>query len=182
MEPKEQFVQALKDSVTNTFSTILSVLPKVGEEQWHDKLFGACDTMVASVGLAGNLSGSLNFMIPKENAAKLVKKMLGSDTVSDQDVVDGIGEIINVLTGGFKMQVEREYVFQQSIPTVIQNAQGAEISSVTGADLTGVRLNCGEFEGYLLLSYSIGKNVPDEAAAPAKPKIIPQIILKDPKA
>jgi chemotaxis protein CheX len=73
------------------------------------------------MGLSGDVSGSIIVSFGKGSACKLVGNMLGTsyDEIND-DVKDGIQEIVNLIAGQAKtMLVDTEYHFQVSIPTCI---------------------------------------------------------------
>ncbi|MBF0197426.1 MAG: chemotaxis protein CheX [Planctomycetes bacterium] len=76
------------------------------------------------MGLSGDVSGSIILSFEAKTACKIVGNMLGAsyDTIDD-DVKDGIQEIVNLVAGQAKtMLADTEYHFQISIPTCIIGA------------------------------------------------------------
>lgn len=73
------------------------------------------------MGLSGQVSGSIIVSFVKEAACKVVGNMLGTQpTELDDEVKDGIQEIVNLIAGQAKTMLENtDYHFQVSIPTCI---------------------------------------------------------------
>jgi len=76
-----------------------------------------------TIGLSGNAEGFVSVSFTNAVAKKIVAKMLMIDdgeTVTDADLQDGVGELMNVVAGYAKAQlVNTEHSFQLSIPNVI---------------------------------------------------------------
>lgn len=77
--------------------------------------------IIASMGLSGSLSASLAVGLSEAGACLLVSKMIGLEIKTfNQDVVDGIGELANIIAGVVKTSFsELGCVFILSLPTVI---------------------------------------------------------------
>jgi len=56
----------------------------------------------AMVGLAGALCGVLTVCCAAKTAGLIGKNMLGGTNISEDEVVDALGEICNMITGNFK--------------------------------------------------------------------------------
>lgn len=74
------------------------------------------------MGLSGSASGSVVISLPTRLAIEMVSKMLGEapgETLTPE-VSDGVGEIINMISGQAKASLAKtKYHFQISIPTVV---------------------------------------------------------------
>ncbi len=73
------------------------------------------------MGLSGEVSGSIIVSFTKPSACLIVGNMLGAtyDEIND-DVKDGIQEIVNLIAGQAKMMLkDTDFHFQVSIPTCI---------------------------------------------------------------
>jgi chemotaxis protein CheX len=84
----------------------------------------------AMVGFAGTITGLVSVQCSNKTAAAIAAKMLftNTSTLTDDDIRDAIGEIANMVAGGYKAKyVERidngELVLEQSVPTVIKGEQ-----------------------------------------------------------
>ena len=56
----------------------------------------------ASIAVTGGWSGHVTLDVSRAGAGDLARRMLMADEVSDDDVVDAIGELVNVLGGNVK--------------------------------------------------------------------------------
>lgn len=116
-KPDSSWTSLLENSAREVFEIMLgseiSVVPPSSD--------GPSGTVMAVVGLAGQLSGvfSMNFTV--EGAERAAKKMLGVDEVkSGQEVHDAVGEICNMVAGNFKAKVSSlADGCLLSVPTVI---------------------------------------------------------------
>ncbi len=126
MELQQQLEDALKRAVADTFSVTLSLSPELNTNM----SFSLQENMIiSSIGLAGAIEGNISLWITVDIAADIVSKMLGIEIEPDSpDVMDGVGEIINMIAGGVKMKMDStEYKFDISIPTTVK---GDNIESV----------------------------------------------------
>jgi chemotaxis protein CheX len=73
------------------------------------------------MGLSGDVSGSIIVSFEKEAACIVVGNMLGTEkTELDDEVRDGIQEVVNLIAGQAKTMLKgTDYHFQVSIPTCI---------------------------------------------------------------
>lgn len=80
--------------------------------------------LTAMVGLAGRLCGVVSIACTSSAASRMASKMLGVETNGvDESVRDAMGEICNMVAGGFKSKVvELERDCNLSVPTVITGA------------------------------------------------------------
>lgn len=78
--------------------------------------------VIGSIGVAGFLSGSISLFMPKKLARKAVAAMLMMDEATvpaDEELIDAIGELINMVGGGVKTELfEKAPLFDISIPSV----------------------------------------------------------------
>lgn len=183
MELVEIMRNALRDSIKETMATIFASEPKFIEgepAEMHNY------DLTCSIGFAGGLEGSVIALFKKQDAALIVAKMLGMD-VNDVagDVVDGIGEVLNMISGGIKNRLDAEnYSFDINIPTVVN---GHELNVLVGAGVTmlKVMVNIENFGFGMILSYKAheaGKEPSKFAARKASIKsddLLKNLIAKD---
>ncbi len=128
-----EFINPFIDATRNVFSTMCGIDTK------RKKLFLKEDhKMVGEVsgvmGLTGSATGSVVISMPGKLACMLVGRMLGEQPAEElnNDVCDGVGEIINMIAGQAKaMLVKTRYHFKISIPSVVKGL-GHEISHKKG--------------------------------------------------
>jgi len=71
------------------------------------------------IGLSGDAQGSISLSFPQDVAIRTVKKMLGDpETISEEDMTDGIGEIANIVAGNAKKHLTK-FDLSISLPNVI---------------------------------------------------------------
>lgn len=103
------------------------------------KMFGDISGVM---GLSGAASGSVVISLPSYLAKTLVGRMLNDPNVAESDVRDGIGEIINMISGQAKAALsETKHRFSLSIPTVVAGP-GHEISHKKGTPCIVVVFQC----------------------------------------
>ncbi len=126
MELQQQLEDALKSAVEDTFTVTLSLSPKINTDM---SLPLQENTIISSIGLAGAIEGNISLWITVEAAAKVVFRMLGMEVdIDSPDIMDGVGEIVNMIAGGVKMKMDStEYKFDISIPSTVK---GDNIESV----------------------------------------------------
>ncbi len=135
MELSKIMQAALNESIKETIVSVFASVPTLLEgepSKMHDY------DLICSIGFAGSLEGNVVALFKKEDAQMIVSKMLGMDiTEVSADVVDGIGEVLNMIAGGFKNKLDQEnYRFDINIPTVVN---GHELNLLVGAGVTILR-------------------------------------------
>ncbi|MDR7252862.1 chemotaxis protein CheX [Nocardioides sp. BE266] len=76
----------------------------------------------ASIAVTGGWSGHVTLDVSRTGADVLAARMLQADEVSDEDVVDAIGELVNVLGGNVKGLLLEESAL--GLPEVSTDAPG----------------------------------------------------------
>jgi chemotaxis protein CheX len=82
-------------------------------------------TLTAVIGLAGALSGAYTVLVSAEAAMQMTACMAGMEvTVVDETVLDGLGEITNMLAGAWKSKIScLNAACLLSVPTVVTGTQ-----------------------------------------------------------
>jgi chemotaxis protein CheX len=94
----EPFIQ----ETVNTFDVMLGVKPEAKELETKESTDGTYD-ISAIIGISGSGTGGVVVSFPAEVACKIVSRMLGEEvTDTNQDVCDGLGELVNIITGNAK--------------------------------------------------------------------------------
>ncbi len=98
----------------------------------------------AMVGLAGALCGILTVCCDAETARQIAKSMLGDAAISEEEVVDALGEICNMITGNFKNKLSgTDERCMLSVPSVVSGGEYKFHSLADGTSVEAVVL----FEG-----------------------------------
>jgi len=73
------------------------------------------------IGLSGQLSGAVSLSMKDNIAFQITKTLTGTDHNSfDADVIDAIGEIINIIAGNIKREFQESFRTAISLPSIIQ--------------------------------------------------------------
>ncbi len=111
----------LWDSVKETFGTMIA-LPV--ERVEGDVELEATQSMVCVITFTGPLEGSFSACCAKVCAEKIGKAMLmlgPDDSLSEGEICDAFGEVVNMLIGGFKSRIsEIAPAIEISIPSIFE--------------------------------------------------------------
>lgn len=113
----------LDQAVEEVFGLMLGVAVAGVEE--GAGMDSACETLTAVIGLAGALSGACTVQARAETAIHMTACMVGMelDRVDDA-VLDGLGEISNMLAGAWKSKIPAlSGACLLSVPTVVTGTQ-----------------------------------------------------------
>jgi chemotaxis protein CheX len=117
----EQYIQPFIDVCKNVFRDF------VGCELTAERpYFAGQDTvnqwdLSAVIGLTGEARGAVVISMKTELALRLTSMLTGDQHYSlDEDVVDAIGEIINIIAGNAKKGLEEAFRLVISLPTIIE--------------------------------------------------------------
>ena len=117
VEHMEPFIQ----ETVNTFEVMLGVRPEEKELETKESTDGTYDVS-AIIGISGSGTGGVVMSFPEEVARRVVSKMLGEEvTEANQDLSDGIGELVNIITGNAKRSLVK-HGFEDlalSLPNVV---------------------------------------------------------------
>lgn len=98
------------------------------------------DAYVASVGITGTWTGHIILELPSPAAERAARLMIGSDTVSPEDVTDAVGELVNMVGGNLKGLVPAPSAL--GLPLVFKGAgapaAGHDIVSISTSDFDWV--------------------------------------------
>ena len=114
-------VAALRGATEEVFSTMLGIEITAGEAYRHPSKPEPANGLVALIGLTGKWVGTGSICCSAEFARKISGQLLMSEFASiDQEVLDALGEITNMIVGGFKNALEAEVgMLEMSIPVVV---------------------------------------------------------------
>ncbi|MCD4782172.1 MAG: chemotaxis protein CheX [Candidatus Omnitrophica bacterium] len=108
MEIQDQVYNAIRDSVANTLETTLSLSPELLQQDGSGAAIAQDDVIASCIDLEGGINGKLCVSFDNNSACRIVSKMLGMDIEEiNNDVYDGVGEILNMIAGGMKMSLAK---------------------------------------------------------------------------
>ncbi len=183
---QEETIALIQKAVIQVLETTFKETPQILPQS--EEAAELNTQIIASMGLSGSLSASLALGLSEEGACLLVSKMVGMEIRSfNQDVIDGIGEIVNMIAGVTKTQfADLGCMFILSLPAVITASVNLSIRQllksegvVLSAKILGVTLDIFFFYsrpsvGLVTLSDVISKGLSSQDAAEALMKLLAQ--------
>jgi chemotaxis protein CheX len=117
----EQYIQPFIDVCKNVFKEFVGIELKVGRPYFSEKETIYEWDISAVIGLTGEAKGAVVVSMKKHLVLKLTEMLTDSThTDVDDDVVDAIGEIVNIIAGNVKKNLEEAFRLVISLPTIIQ--------------------------------------------------------------
>ncbi|KAA0257738.1 chemotaxis protein CheX [Deferribacter autotrophicus] len=136
---KAEHINPFIESTLAVFETMLGLRPKK-EELFIKKDDEPSFDISGIIGLTGQAVGSVVISFPESLALKVVSKFIGEDKKSvDDEVVDAVGELINMIAGGAKkIFTDKGLKFKISIPNVV-TGKGHKIKRPSNVPCLGVK-------------------------------------------
>ncbi|HAJ57514.1 MAG TPA: hypothetical protein DCL35_07085 [Candidatus Omnitrophica bacterium] len=156
MSLKEQVTLAVKESITEALTTIVSVMPVIKDSENMLELKDDGNVAV-SLGIAGKLEGTIFILFSQESAAKIISKILGCDPKElTSDSLEGVGEVLNIIAGGIKTRLEPAgYDFVLSIPSFVRTSDGLSIGSMAKMESLRLFVSCADCSFEFLMFYQV---------------------------
>jgi len=105
-------------SVQNVFATMLQLDVTIGQPSIKEEASATYDVS-GIIGLSGDVVGSVVLSFPVETAERVVALFTGESlTSADEDFADGVGELVNMVSGGAKAMLEGRKI-SISVPSVV---------------------------------------------------------------
>ena len=121
LEKEMEYLTPFIDNTVNVLKTMASVEPTF-REVWFSKEFKIFGDISGIIGLSGNSEGTVAVTFYWPLARKIIAQMMKveEDMVNAEYIHDGVGEIINMISGATKKNFSgTPYYFELSIPTVV---------------------------------------------------------------
>jgi CheY-specific phosphatase CheX len=117
-------------SVEETFMTTFNECPEIIYFDNFNDMEEEC--VISSIGFNGTLEGTCAMCLPDSSACKLVSRMMNQEVSEvSAEIVDGIGELVNIVLGGIKMKLEgTEFAFNISVPSCIKGSRMVILSDI----------------------------------------------------
>ena len=120
----KQYIQPFINVCKSVFQDFLAQEIDAKMPHFMDKEAPAEWDISGIIGLTGEARGAVVISLKKELAIKLTKTLTGTDHRDfDDDVVDAIGEIINIIAGNVKQELEDAFRLVISLPTIVSGKE-----------------------------------------------------------
>jgi chemotaxis protein CheX len=106
-----------------------SFLATYGPLEWAEAPLDAAELVQASVAIHGDWSGTVTLEMTPETAETAARTMLFLDAVAPEDVIDALGELVNMIGGNIKSLLPSGSAL--GLPMVIQTPVRATTGDVT---------------------------------------------------
>jgi chemotaxis protein CheX len=117
----EQYIQPFIDVTKNTFKEFVGTEVNVGRPFFQQKEAANEWDISAVIGLSGEARGAVVIGMKAALAIKLTDILTNTKHSStDDEVVDAIGEIVNIIAGNVKKELEEAFRLVISLPTIIE--------------------------------------------------------------
>jgi len=124
----EKYIQPFVDVCVSVFRDFIGSELVAERPHFADKNDSHDWDVSAIIGLTGEAKGAVVISMRKELALHLTGVLTGSThTTLDDEVVDAIGEIINIIAGNAKRGLEESFRLVISLPTIVRG-KGHNIS------------------------------------------------------
>jgi chemotaxis protein CheX len=125
------FVNAYLFAVQNVFKTMLGVSITMGKPSLKTNRLTSAE-VTGVLGFAGDKKGTFSLAFTEQSAVFIYKTMVGEDQAGiTPEVVDAIGEITNIISGQFRVEIEKQgYHLSAGLPTVVVG-HNVEINFIT---------------------------------------------------
>lgn len=127
---KSNHINPCIEATVDTYKTMLGITPyRNGKLEVKTGVFPVSQCM-GVIGFTGKVRGAMLIGMSEEVACKTISSFLDKEILTiDADVLDGIGEIINIIAGGASAKLA-EYRIGLGIPTVLVGKEHKMFSDI----------------------------------------------------
>ncbi|MDR0451554.1 MAG: chemotaxis protein CheX [Treponema sp.] len=120
----EKYIQPFIDVCKNVFKEFIGFDLTAGRPYFADTNAITDWDISAIIGLTGEARGAVVMSMKKDLAVKVTDILTGTrHTALDDEVVDAVGEIVNIIAGNVKKNLEEAFRLVISLPTIVQGAE-----------------------------------------------------------
>jgi chemotaxis protein CheX len=117
----EKYIQPFVDVTKNVFKEFLGAELEIERPHFAEQAAVAEWDISSIIGLTGEARGAVVISMKKSLVLRLTDKLTGTvHTEIDEEVVDAIGEIVNIIAGNAKRGLEESFKLVISLPTIVQ--------------------------------------------------------------
>lgn len=155
------YILPFVSSIQNVFSTMLQLQVQVGKPE----IKGATDPtydVSGIIGMSGDIEGSVVLSFPTDAAERVIQLFTGMELGhTHEDFADAVGELVNMISGSAKAQMEGMKV-SISCPTVVV---GQKHQVYGRKDVVTICIPCESDCGQFTVEVSTRNNTVGEAVA-----------------
>ncbi len=122
----EKYIQPFVDVCVNVFKEFIGAELVTERPHFIDKNDIHQWDVSAVIGLTGEARGAVVISMKANLACRLTGMLTGANhTAMDDEVIDAIGEIINIIAGNAKRGLEESFKLVISLPTIVRGSNHA---------------------------------------------------------
>ena len=115
----EQYIQPFVQVTSMVFKSMLQCEIKPDRAYFAEKESFLNWDISGVIALTGEVKGLVAISMKKETASKITTQLMGIDSVSSSDIIDAVGEMVNIIAGNVKRELEDLFRIIISLPKVI---------------------------------------------------------------
>jgi len=113
---KAEHINPFIESIENTFKAMVGVdVMRNGELSINTRKFKSRDELFSVIKLSGSVNGAVVMVMGTKVARSVVRAFLNEKMITDEDLTDGFGELLNMIVGGATAKLEG---CQASVPKI----------------------------------------------------------------
>jgi chemotaxis protein CheX len=117
----EKYIKPFIDVCANVFKDFIGCELTAGHPYFENKNVPQDWDISAIIGLTGEARGAVVISMKKELAVKITGMLTGSEHKDlDEEVVDAVGEIVNIIAGNVKRDLEEAFRLVISLPSIVK--------------------------------------------------------------
>ena len=117
----EKYIQPFIDATKSTFTNFIGTDLNVGRPFFVEKESASEWDLSGIIGLSGEARGAVVIGMKASLAARITGMLTGQEHKTiDDEVVDAIGELVNIIAGNAKKGLEESFRLVISLPTIVQ--------------------------------------------------------------
>ena len=116
----KQYIEPFIKTCTSVFRDFVNLQPEAKMPFFMEKDAANEWDISAIIGLTGEARGAVVISMKDELALKLTGILTGkSNDVEYEEIIDAVGEIINIIAGNVKQELEDAFKLVISLPTIV---------------------------------------------------------------
>ena len=115
----EQYIQPFVQVTSAVFNSMLQVELKPDRAYFAEKESFLEWDISGIIALTGEVKGLVAISMKKETALKITAQLTGANELSNSDTIDAVGELVNIIAGNVKRNLEDMFRIIISLPKVI---------------------------------------------------------------
>ena len=150
------FVNAYLMAVQNVFRTMLGIEITMGKPSLKTNKLTSAE-VTGMLGFAGDKRGSFSLAFTRDSALFIYKSMVAEEVSAlTPEVIDAVGELTNIISGQFRVEIEKlGHKLSAALPTVVVG-QNVEINFITKVPVITLpfTFDAGGEKGQVFLDFS----------------------------